>query len=96
MKPDRGSKFIIAALCFYLLLPLAMTLIYSLFREWMDVLPRGFTLTYYRQIFADPLFWQSIARSVVISFVPVALTALLLLLVMRFAPRGLIPEARGR
>ena len=82
MKPDRGSKFIIAALCFYLLLPLAMTLIYSLFREWMDVLPRGFTLTYYRQIFADPLFWQSIARSVVISFVPVALTALLLLLVM--------------
>ena len=82
MKRGAGSGIIIGVICFYLLLPLAMTLIYSVFREWMDVLPKGFTLTYYVQIFSDSIFWQSIIRSVIISFVTVLLTAILLLLAM--------------
>lgn len=82
MKRDSSPTFVIAGICFYLILPLAMTFVYSVFREWMDVLPNGFTLTFYAELFADMIFWQSLARTVIISFVPVVLTAALLLLVM--------------
>ena len=44
MKSKSGGKFVIALIIAYLLLPLALTLIYSLFTEWMDILPSGFTL----------------------------------------------------
>ena len=82
MKSKSGGKFVIALIIAYLLLPLALTLIYSLFTEWMDILPSGFTLRYYAEIFADPIFWASLARTVVISFIPVFITAVVLLLAM--------------
>ena len=80
MKSKSGGKFVIALIIAYLLLPLALTLTYSLFTEWMDILPSGFTLRYYAEIFADPIFWASLARTVVISFIPVFITAVVLLL----------------
>ena len=64
MKSKSGGKFVIALIIAYLLLPLALTLIYSLFTEWMDIFPKGFTLRYYAEIFADPIFWASLARTV--------------------------------
>ena len=82
MKSKSGGKFVIALIIAYLLLPLALTLIYSLFTEWMDIFPSGFTLRYYAEIFADPIFWASLARTVVISFIPVFITAVVLLLAM--------------
>ena len=44
----KGAKLAIVVIIAYLLIPLAMTLIYSLFEEWIDVLPKRFTLTAYR------------------------------------------------
>ena len=43
----KGAKLAIVVIIAYLLIPLAMTLIYSLFEEWIDVLPKRFTLTAY-------------------------------------------------
>ena len=54
MKSKSGGKFVIGLIIAYLLLPLVLTLIYSLFTEWMDIFPSGFTLRYYAEIFADP------------------------------------------
>lgn len=79
----RGTEYAaVVLICFYLLLPLCATLIYSLSTEWMDVIPKGFTARYYGELFNDPLFWQAISRSVLMSFVPVIPTAVILLLAM--------------
>ena len=39
-----GAKLAIVIIIAYLLLPLVMTLIYSLFQEWVDLLPTGLSL----------------------------------------------------
>ena len=50
----KSAKLAIVVIIAYLLIPLVMTLIYSLFEEWIDVLPKSFTLTAYVEIFSDP------------------------------------------
>lgn len=52
----KSAKLAIVVIIAYLLIPLVMTLIYSLFEEWIDVLPKSFTLTAYVEIFSDPVF----------------------------------------
>lgn len=66
----------------YLLVPFALTLIYSLFVEWTDLLPRGFTLRNYVALFSDAEFWAAIGRTLVLCMVSVAFTIVLLLLAM--------------
>lgn len=65
-----GAKLAIVIIIAYLLLPLVMTLIYSLFQEWVDIMPTGFTLGAYTELFSDPLFWKAVGRTVVISIIP--------------------------
>lgn len=81
-KSRKTSLFILLLLCVYLLLPLAATLLYSLFSEWSSVVPTGFTLNAYRELFADAGFWASVGRTVVISILPVAVCTLFVLLAM--------------
>lgn len=66
----------------YLLVPFGVTLIYSLFIEWTDVLPHGFTLRNYMELFSDMEFWGSIGRTLVLCAVSVLFTIALLLLAM--------------
>ena len=82
LKKYNINGIVLLLIGFYLILPLAVTLIYSLSTEWMEVLPRGFTAKYYAELVSDSLFWQAIIRSVIISLIPVVLTAAALLLVM--------------
>ena len=82
LKKYNINGIVLLLIGFYLILPLAVTLIYSLSTEWMEVLPRGLTAKYYAELVSDSLFWQAIVRSVIISFIPVVLTAAALLLVM--------------
>ena len=81
-KRHVGAKIAIIVIIAYLLLPLVMTLIYSLFQEWIDVMPTGFTLGAYTELFTDPLFWQSVGRTVIISIVPIVLCTVFVLLAM--------------
>ncbi len=82
MKKNKTAKPVIVLICAYLILPLALTFLYSIFSEWNDVLPRGLTFAYYGQIFSDPLFWVSIVRSVIISVIPIVLCTVSVLLAM--------------
>ena len=66
----------------YLLLPFATTLIYSVFVEWTDVLPHGFTLRNYVQLFTDGEFWASLGRTLILCTASVAFTIVILLLAM--------------
>ncbi len=81
-KKTVFSRLFLILVGAYLLIPFATTLIYSLFVEWTDVLPHGFTLRNYAELFADMEFWASIGRTLVLCAVSVLLTILVLLLAM--------------
>ncbi|MDY5110119.1 ABC transporter permease subunit [Faecalicoccus pleomorphus] len=76
---DGLILFLVAA---FLILPLALTFFYSVFTEWMDILPTGFTLSFYAGIFSDGAFINSLLRSIVISIVPVVICTIAILLVL--------------
>lgn len=76
---DGLILFLVAA---FLILPLALTFLYSVFTEWMDILPTGFTLQFYTSIFSDGSFLNALIRSIIISFVPVVLCSISILLVL--------------
>lgn len=81
-RSHTGARLAIAAIMLYLMLPLVMTLVYSLFREWIDIAPKGFTLSAYTTLMADPIFLKAIGRTLVISVVPILLCTVFLLLAM--------------
>ena len=81
-KSKRGSGVILGVIGIYLMIPLLFTFIYSMFSEWMDVMPTGFTLRAYAEIFSDGAFWMSIGRTIVISILPIILCTLAVLLAM--------------
>lgn len=81
-KNSLFGKIFLAVLGLYLVLPFGLTLIYSLFVEWSDLLPHGFTLRNYIELFSDLEFWTSIGRTLVLCAVSVLLTIVLLLLAM--------------
>ena len=83
MKQKRiGSSIIVVLVMIYLLIPLAVTIIYSLFEQWTDIVPRGFSFSAYAEIFQDKEFLLSLGRTVVICIIPVALTIVLVLLAL--------------
>lgn len=81
-KKNWFALLFIVLISLYLLLPFVMTLIYSLFVEWTDVLPHGFTLRNYIDLFSNMEFWASIGRTLVLCAVSVLLTIVVLLLAM--------------
>ncbi|NLI21022.1 MAG: ABC transporter permease subunit [Clostridiales bacterium] len=85
MKHDGKQRLnltVMALVSVYLILPLMLTFLYSLFQEWTSILPTGLTLRYYADLFADPGFYMPIVRTMIISTVPVLLCSLITLLAM--------------
>ena len=82
MKKHKSGLVIVVILSIYLLLPLLMTLLYSVFSKWTGILPEGFTIQYYVELFSDKSFGISVMRTVLISVLPILLTALIILLTM--------------
>lgn len=81
-KQSFISRLFLVLLALYLLLPFGMTLIYSLFVEWTDILPHGFTLRNYRELFSDPEFWACMGRTLILCACSVFGTIVILLLAM--------------
>lgn len=81
-KKTLSSGLILAAIGIYLFIPLFFTFLYSLFSEWMDMMPRGFTLRAYTEIFSDGAFWLSIGRTLLISILPIVICTASVLLAM--------------
>ena len=81
-KKNTGSTVVILLILIYLLIPLVVSIIYSLFSNWTGILPKGFTLKTYVNLFKDPAFIASLGRTVVICIIPIALTILLVLLAL--------------
>ena len=56
-KKKTGSMVVLIIVALYLLIPLVLTFLYSLFTEWISILPNGFTLNAYVKLFQDSYFW---------------------------------------
>lgn len=82
VKTRLWDGLILLIIASFLIVPLALTFLYSVFTEWMDILPTGFTLSFYSEIFSDGAFINSLLRSIVISFVPVLICTIAILLVL--------------
>ena len=77
-----GSSSVIVLISLYLILPLALTFFYSIFTEWNDILPKGFTLKYYAQLFSDGIFLAALRRTLIVSVLPILITGIIILLAM--------------
>ena len=81
-KKKAGSVIVMVILILYLLLPLVVTIVYSLFYKWTDIVPRGFTVSSYVTLFQDPEFLLCILRTLIVCIVPIVLTTVIILLAM--------------
>lgn len=81
-KTPLGARIFLGIVTAYLLLPFLATLIYSLFVEWVDILPSGFTLRNYEALLTNTSFWESLGRTLLLCTASVAVTVVVLLLAM--------------
>ncbi len=81
-KKNISSVIIIIAVLIYLLIPLIVSIVYSLFSNWTGIVPKGFTVATYVNLFKDKAFLLSLGRTVVICIIPIVLTILLVLLAL--------------
>ena len=65
---------IIGLLLAYLLVPILMTLVYSLSSSWTELVPKAFSLEAWSHLFGDPKFWADGGRSLILAFSAVALS----------------------
>lgn len=73
-------RIVIFIFLIILALPLAATLIYALCRDWSDtILPQGFTLSWFIELWQDPRFLGALAHSLIICFGALLFSLLLVL-----------------
>lgn len=83
MKKAKILPYIILFVaCLYLVLPLAVTVIYSFVTGWTEILPDGFTIKYYLQLFDDRRFWPSMFRGIIISIIPILISSTVVILAL--------------
>lgn len=79
---NAGQKILLFIIGIYLLFPLFITFVYSIFTEWSGILPSGLTFQNYLQLLSSSEFWISLLRSVLISIVPIVICTFIILLAM--------------
>lgn len=81
-KKSRGAQVLMCIIMIYLLIPLVVTVIYSLFEKWTDILPEQFSLQSYAVILSDPEFLLCIARTILLCVVPIVFMTIAILLAL--------------
>lgn len=67
----------------YLLAPIAATVVYSFFRDFTSVIPQGFTLDFYRELFlGSSSIWGTLGRTIIIGVIPTVIMTLIILLAL--------------
>ena len=77
--PKAIWKTIVAV---FLLMPLVVTVVYAFSARWVHILPEGFTLRYIAATLTNQKFLLGIGRGLLISFVPVVITNVSVLLAL--------------
>jgi len=82
-KSNRtAANIIMTIIIIWLLIPLAATIIYSLFADWTGLVPEGVTLSSYVTIFTNQAFLTAIYQTLLICVVPILITILIVLLAL--------------
>lgn len=81
-KKSKAATVLILVIMAYLLLPLVVTIVYSLFQKWTDIIPEQFSLESYVTILTDKEFLMCILRTLAACVVPIAITVSIILLAM--------------
>lgn len=83
MKKNRaGSIAVMSLVLIYLLIPLVVSIIYSMFDKWTGIVPQGFNLDNYATLFSDKDFLASMGRTVLMCIIPICLTIIVVLLAL--------------
>ena len=73
------AKVILALIFAYLFFPIVATILFSVATRWSTtILPEGYTLSYYNQLFTSSEFIHSLLRTVYASFATIILSILLI------------------
>lgn len=81
-KRNKMASVAIVIIMIYLLLPLAVTIIYSLFQKWTEIIPEQFSLKSYVTILRDQAFLLCILRTLAACVIPIMITTCIILLAM--------------
>ena len=81
-KKPRGARALMCVLLIYLLIPLVVTIIYSLFEKWTGILPEYFSMESYATIFRDPEFLLSIVRTLILCVFPIIFSTVMILMAL--------------
>ena len=73
-KKKAGSMAVMLLILIYLLIPLVVSIIYSMFDKWTGIAPEGFNLGNYATLFSDPEFLATMGRTVAMCIIPICLT----------------------
>jgi putative spermidine/putrescine transport system permease protein len=91
-KTSSGPKLIAVVMFAYLFLPFVITFMYSLATKWSNtILPEGYTLSRYFEMFTSQRFWLAMFRSIFISASGVA-AAVLVITPLAFAITAYTPK----
>lgn len=77
-----GETLLLWVIGIYLLFPLFLIFLYSLFTEWITIIPKGISLNAYVELFQDSYFWASLGRTLIISVGPILICTIVVLLAM--------------
>ncbi|WP_448516554.1 ABC transporter permease [Pseudothermotoga sp.] len=67
MRRDVLGKLVLLFCILYVLVPLSVPIIYSFSQYWTHVLPKGFTLEWYKRIFTNPNYQPSLFLSLYVA-----------------------------
>lgn len=81
-KKNIGSPLVIILIIIYLLIPLVVTIIYSVFEKWTAIVPTGFTVENYVALFADKEFLATLGRTLLLCIIPIIATIIMVLLAL--------------
>lgn len=81
-KKNIGSIAVMLLVMIYLLIPLVVSIIYSMFDKWTGILPEGFNLENYAILFSDPNFLATVGRTILMCIIPICLTIIIVLLAL--------------
>lgn len=81
-KSKIFSNFFMIAIIVWMLLPLVATFIYSLFKNWTDIIPTGFSFNSYETLFTNPRFFTALYQTVLLCIVPIIITIIVMLLAL--------------
>ncbi|MDD6155324.1 MAG: ABC transporter permease subunit [Eubacteriales bacterium] len=90
-KRNIGPSVIMIILMIYMLIPLVVSIIYSLNEKWTQLLPEGFTTANYVTLAQDSEFIASIGRTLLLCVVPIVITIIIVLLAL-FVSTAIFPR----